>query len=456
MKMDQEKCIAEELNRGYYSANLWQYFFNKTDASGYADANLTSDSEPKLEDETDEIDKSDCITLENIPNLQLNLAEDEDNEESLGLSAEELERKISEAISTVTFEGDKDSKMEKIRNFDCKCYGRRKENSLLGTQSCSHKLSPELMYNIRMDSLAAEREWRDMRIIGHLEANRRTVVTSETTTSTKKPPTKRTHPQTTYFIGGNEVCRNTFQFLMGAAKTGEFPDEGMSSSKGSNEVISYMHHFFSNFGVGETDVDLHCDNCSGQNKNNFMLWYHAWRLGHKLHSIPSIHFLIAGHTKFAPDCGFGLIKQAFMRTRVNTLADIAKVVENSSPESHLNIPQLVGMADGRVIVKTFDWQTHLSPYFRRLPQIKSYQHFRVKDLEEFIDHYYYGCVMEGPADNPNKRKKTDSATDTQDLLSSEFSVLESINKKLEVLGMLHQEIKDLKVCEYLKAGPSGC
>ncbi|KAL7382535.1 hypothetical protein ABVT39_024020 [Epinephelus coioides] len=59
--------------------------------------------------------------------------------------------------------------------------------------------------------------------------------------------------------------------------------------------------------------------------------------------------------------------------------------------------------------------------------------------------------MEGPADNPNKRKKTDSATDTQDLLSSEFSVLESINKKLEVLGMLHQEIKDLKVCKYLKA-----
>ncbi len=38
-----------------------------------------------------------------------------------------------------------------------------------------------------------------------------------------------------------------------------------------------------------------------------------------------------------------------------------QVVENSSPESHLNIPQLVGMADGRMIVRTFDWQTHLSP-----------------------------------------------------------------------------------------------
>lgn len=103
-------------------------------------------------------------------------------------------------------------------------------------------------------------------------------------------------------------------------------DEGMSSTKGSNEVISYMHHFFGNFGVGETEVDLHCDNCSGQNKNNFMLWYLAWRVGHKLHDKIEIHFLIAGHTKFSPDCGFGLIKQAYMKRRVNTLTDIAKVL----------------------------------------------------------------------------------------------------------------------------------
>ncbi|XP_048010889.1 uncharacterized protein LOC125244726 isoform X2 [Megalobrama amblycephala] len=152
-------------------------------------------------------------------------------------------------------------------------------------------------------------------------------------------------------------------------------DEGMSSTKGSNEVISYMHHFFGNFGVGETEVDLHCDNSSGQNKNNFMLWYLAWRVRHKLHDKIEIHSLIAGHTKFSPDCGFGLIKQAYMETRVNTLADIAEVVENSSPVSHLNIPQLVGTAEGKVLVQTFDWQQHLTHHFRRLPQIKSYQHF---------------------------------------------------------------------------------
>ncbi|KTG06938.1 hypothetical protein cypCar_00046843 [Cyprinus carpio] len=52
-----------------------------------------------------------------------------------------------------------------------------------------------------------------------------------------------------------------------------------------------------------------------------------------------------------------------------------KVVENSSPVSHLNIPQLVGTAEGKILVQTFDWQQHLTHHFRRLPQIKSYQHF---------------------------------------------------------------------------------
>ncbi|MEQ2231006.1 hypothetical protein ILYODFUR_035009, partial [Ilyodon furcidens] len=84
------------------------------------------------------------------------------------------------------------------------------------------------------------------------------------------------------------------------------------------------------------------------NKTNFMLWYGAWRVAHKLPSTLNIHFLIAGHTKFAPDGGFGLIKQAYKRTRVSTLADITKVVENSSPESRLNIPQLVGLEDGNL------------------------------------------------------------------------------------------------------------
>ena len=157
MKMDDTRRIADELNRCCYSKNVLKYFFDKPDA----------DSEDECSDSNDE---SDSITLENIPNLQLTLAEDEDEEESLGLASDKLDRKISDAISAVTFE-EKDIEMDKFGNFDCKCYTRRKENSLQGTQSGINKLSQELRYSIRMDSSAAEREWQDMQIIGHLEVH---------------------------------------------------------------------------------------------------------------------------------------------------------------------------------------------------------------------------------------------------------------------------------------------
>ena len=91
-------------------------------------------------------------------------------------------------------------------------------------------------------------------------------------------------------------------------------DEGMCVGKGSNAVICYLHHFFANYGLGETSVHLHCDNCSGQNKNKFMIWYLAWRILSNLHTSITVNFMIAGHTKFAPDWCFGLLKQKYRNT----------------------------------------------------------------------------------------------------------------------------------------------
>ena len=47
-------------------------------------------------------------------------------------------------------------------------------------------------------------------------------------------------------------------------------DEGVCCRKGSNAVISYLHHFLETYGLGERNVDFHCDNCSGQNKNKLL------------------------------------------------------------------------------------------------------------------------------------------------------------------------------------------
>ncbi|KAJ8364105.1 hypothetical protein SKAU_G00129360 [Synaphobranchus kaupii] len=89
----------------------------------------------------------------------------------------------------------------------------------------------------------------------------------------------------------------------------------MSASKESNAVINYMH--------GETPMDLHCDNCSGQNKNNFVLWYCAWWTMHSLHQ--KLGLLIAGPTKFGPDNDVGLLshKQQHAQSKLTRLSEEA-------------------------------------------------------------------------------------------------------------------------------------
>ena len=99
-------------------------------------------------------------------------------------------------------------------------------------------------------------------------------------------------------------------------------DESVDIGKGSNSIISKLHHFFHTFGLGEQLVTLHADNCSGENKNNMMLQYLMWRCMVGLHKEIEIAFLVVGHTKFAPDWCFGLLKRKFRREKVGCLADI--------------------------------------------------------------------------------------------------------------------------------------
>ena len=55
-------------------------------------------------------------------------------------------------------------------------------------------------------------------------------------------------------------------------------DESDEVRKGANAVISRLHYFFDVHCLGETDVFLHADNYTGQNKNNAMMNYLMWRV----------------------------------------------------------------------------------------------------------------------------------------------------------------------------------
>ena len=152
-------------------------------------------------------------------------------------------------------------------------------------------------------------------------------------------------------------------------------DEAMDTGKGANTVVSYVHHYIENHGVNASIIHLNADNCTGQNKNNTLIQYLAWRvLTHRNKSI-KISFLPVGHTKFSPDWCFGLIKQLFRKTTVGCLDDIAKVVDDSAV---VNVSQLVGSSTGEVFVQCFDWTGFLQCFFKRIDGIKKIHHFTLE------------------------------------------------------------------------------
>ncbi len=48
-------------------------------------------------------------------------------------------------------------------------------------------------------------------------------------------------------------------------------DESVDCGKGSNTVVSLLHHYLSKYGSGANHLVAYADNCIGQNKNNIVM-----------------------------------------------------------------------------------------------------------------------------------------------------------------------------------------
>ena len=184
-------------------------------------------------------------------------------------------------------------------------------------------------------------------------------------------------------------------------------DEAVSTGKGANATLSYIHYYFQHHGLQETDVYLNADNCAGQNKNNNFLWYLAWRTLMKLHYSITYSFLIAGHTKFVLDHCFGLIKKAYKLTYGSSLYEFARLVVTSRT-SGSNKAQLVVTHEGRILDPVYDWASFLGQYFRKLPNIKSYHHFRFS--KEITGKVYFKEFVTSPEQSFVLLKNNVSAT----------------------------------------------
>ena len=94
-----------------------------------------------------------------------------------------------------------------------------------------------------------------------------------------------------------------------------------------------------------------------------------WRVLAGLHNEVVLSFMMVGHTKFAPDWCFGLLRQRLRKTKTSCLADLKS--------AKANLVQLAGDQAGNPIVPIYDWAGYLGSSFHRVPNIKGFHHFKI-------------------------------------------------------------------------------
>ena len=159
-------------------------------------------------------------------------------------------------------------------------------------------------------------------------------------------------------------------------------DEGELTGKGANETVSYLNHYFeSKNAINYKDFNLHCDNCCGQNKNNAVIHYRCLRTLHGLNSNIELSFMLPYHTRFGPDCCFGLIKMKYKHSYLSSISQLAEVVLTSTTKS-IKIPQLISEpCSDNTLVPVHAWKVFLETCFRKIPNITKYHHFRFSSSE---------------------------------------------------------------------------
>lgn len=159
-------------------------------------------------------------------------------------------------------------------------------------------------------------------------------------------------------------------------------DEADFLEKNANTVISLLDHFFANHGLGEKSVYLTADNCVGQNKNNALIQYLMYRTLTGLHTEIELSFLVVGHTKFSPDAYFGLTKRFYRRSQVYTYEQLIRVIEMSSKNGHNVCQSYHNRITGESSIIYRDWSSWLARYFKSVPKITSYHHFKMDSKEK--------------------------------------------------------------------------
>lgn len=125
---------------------------------------------------------------------------------------------------------------------------------------------------------------------------------------------------------------------------------------------------------------IHADNCVGQNKNNILLSYLAWRISNNKNKKIVLSFMPVGHTKFSCDWAFGLFKKKFRTMYISSIQELINCAVQSTPTTGVNSAVSLGNEKGDVKIKVFDWLNFFKDAkCKRVPQITPYNHFEFSE-----------------------------------------------------------------------------
>jgi hypothetical protein len=162
------------------------------------------------------------------------------------------------------------------------------------------------------------------------------------------------------------------------------------AGKGSEEVISMLSYFLRKVAGLQAPkrLTIYADNCTGQNKNNFVAKYLLALVHTATLERVDLKFFVKGHTKNAVDRGFGHVRKKFARTDVWTMDQLVRLVDDAATSS-ATVPI---NADSDVF-KSFKGM--LTEAYRDIPGIRKYQVFSMlKELPGMVH-----CRV-GPDDEP--------------------------------------------------------
>ncbi|XP_052268532.1 uncharacterized protein LOC127869913 [Dreissena polymorpha] len=135
-----------------------------------------------------------------------------------------------------------------------------------------------------------------------------------------------------------------------------------ANAQGPNAAISMIDYVLNTHGCEDLSCTIHADNCPGQNKNQFVIGYFAWRVLTRRHTSIEYMMQVPGHSRCLVDSGFAHIKKLYRRSDCDTIQQLEDIVDKSST------------ANEAVRYPTWrwrDWKTFLSTSFKAIPGIRS-------------------------------------------------------------------------------------